>query len=211
MGECHAYFRDARNQVRRKLHVQIRWPLTVISSASEINLPGGRVRNNCYCALTNTAHEPYFFSIWNRRHIQIDDAPRYQPNGRGALLNATVFWSWLRSYAWGERSSCACGAVWMTFFLAPQPIPSCVSEDRPAKYEVISAGEFVKSRLEDAYGNAKKWTITWIAAAFIHSATGSTFHVLSYMCVPILTWSRVVNLIMVFIWFLQERKYQATA
>jgi len=33
-----------------------------------------------------------------------------------------------------------------------EPIPSCVSEDRPPRYEVITAGEYVKSRLDATYG-----------------------------------------------------------
>ncbi|KAG8957093.1 hypothetical protein FRC03_010555 [Tulasnella sp. 419] len=32
-----------------------------------------------------------------------------------------------------------------------EPIPSCISADRPAKYEVVTAGEYVKSRLEATY------------------------------------------------------------
>jgi len=37
-----------------------------------------------------------------------------------------------------------------------EPIPSCISEDRPAKYEAVSAGEYVKSRLEETYKHSKK-------------------------------------------------------
>ncbi|KAF9649776.1 Clavaminate synthase-like protein [Thelephora ganbajun] len=33
------------------------------------------------------------------------------------------------------------------------PIPSCVSEDRPAKYPVVTAGDYVKDRLKAAYGH----------------------------------------------------------
>lgn len=33
-----------------------------------------------------------------------------------------------------------------------KPIPSCVSEDRPAKYPVVTAGDHVKERLKAAYG-----------------------------------------------------------
>ncbi|KAJ7243756.1 hypothetical protein C8J57DRAFT_60749 [Mycena rebaudengoi] len=32
-----------------------------------------------------------------------------------------------------------------------EPLPSCVSEDRPARYEVVTAGEYVKGRLEATY------------------------------------------------------------
>jgi len=32
-----------------------------------------------------------------------------------------------------------------------EPIPSCVSPDMPAKYEVVTAGEYVRSRLESTY------------------------------------------------------------
>jgi len=32
-----------------------------------------------------------------------------------------------------------------------EPIPSCVSPERPPKYEVITAGEYVKSRLQATY------------------------------------------------------------
>ncbi|THU84463.1 Clavaminate synthase-like protein [Dendrothele bispora CBS 962.96] len=35
-----------------------------------------------------------------------------------------------------------------------EPIPSCVSEDMPAKYDVITAGEYVKSRLEATYSHS---------------------------------------------------------
>ncbi|KAJ6624378.1 2OG-Fe-II oxygenase [Mycena sp. CBHHK59/15] len=34
-----------------------------------------------------------------------------------------------------------------------EPIPNCVSAERPAKYEVITAGEYVKSRLQATYGH----------------------------------------------------------
>ncbi|KAI0060472.1 Clavaminate synthase-like protein [Artomyces pyxidatus] len=34
-----------------------------------------------------------------------------------------------------------------------EPIPSCVSEDRPVHYEVVTAGEYVKERLKKAYGH----------------------------------------------------------
>ncbi|OSX57200.1 hypothetical protein POSPLADRAFT_1050243 [Postia placenta MAD-698-R-SB12] len=34
-----------------------------------------------------------------------------------------------------------------------EPIPSCVSADRPQKYEVVTAGDYVKSRLVAAYGH----------------------------------------------------------
>jgi isopenicillin N synthase-like dioxygenase len=34
-----------------------------------------------------------------------------------------------------------------------QPIPSCVSPERPAKYEVITSGEYVKSKLKATYGH----------------------------------------------------------
>lgn len=36
---------------------------------------------------------------------------------------------------------------WSSF----QPIPTCVSPGSPSKYEVITAGEYVKSRLEATY------------------------------------------------------------
>jgi isopenicillin N synthase-like dioxygenase len=32
-----------------------------------------------------------------------------------------------------------------------KPIPGCVSEDRPAKYKAITAGEFIRSRLQATY------------------------------------------------------------
>ncbi|KAF7365652.1 Clavaminate synthase-like protein [Mycena venus] len=34
-----------------------------------------------------------------------------------------------------------------------EPIPSCISADRPARYEVITAGEYIKSRLQATYGH----------------------------------------------------------
>ncbi|KAL4249350.1 iron/ascorbate-dependent oxidoreductase family protein [Abortiporus biennis] len=34
-----------------------------------------------------------------------------------------------------------------------EPIPSCVSADRPAKYEVVTAGDYVKERLKATYGH----------------------------------------------------------
>ncbi|KAJ7268054.1 Clavaminate synthase-like protein, partial [Mycena rebaudengoi] len=34
-----------------------------------------------------------------------------------------------------------------------EPIPSCVSAERPARYEVVTAGEYVKSRLQATYGH----------------------------------------------------------
>lgn len=36
-----------------------------------------------------------------------------------------------------------------------EPIPGCVTEDNPAKYEVVSAGDYVKSRLEETYAHSK--------------------------------------------------------
>ncbi len=32
-------------------------------------------------------------------------------------------------------------------------MPSCVSEDRPPKYDVITAGEYVKKRLQETYSH----------------------------------------------------------
>lgn len=42
-------------------------------------------------------------------------------------------------------------------FLLPclQPLPSCVSADFPPKYEVVTAGDYVKSRLEATYTHSK--------------------------------------------------------
>lgn len=37
--------------------------------------------------------------------------------------------------------------------VSSKPIPSCVSEDRPAKYPVVTAGDHVKERLKAAYGH----------------------------------------------------------
>ncbi|KAI0345572.1 Clavaminate synthase-like protein [Trametopsis cervina] len=34
-----------------------------------------------------------------------------------------------------------------------EPIPSCVSDDRPPKYEVVTAGDYVKERLKATYGH----------------------------------------------------------
>ncbi|KAI0072208.1 Clavaminate synthase-like protein [Panus rudis PR-1116 ss-1] len=34
-----------------------------------------------------------------------------------------------------------------------EPIPSCVSAERPPKYEVVTAGDYVKERLKAAYGH----------------------------------------------------------
>ncbi|KAI0049430.1 Clavaminate synthase-like protein [Auriscalpium vulgare] len=36
-----------------------------------------------------------------------------------------------------------------------EALPSCVSEDMPAKYEVVTAGDYVKSRLEETYAHSK--------------------------------------------------------
>ncbi|TFK63133.1 Clavaminate synthase-like protein [Pluteus cervinus] len=36
-----------------------------------------------------------------------------------------------------------------------EPIPTCVSDDMPAKYEIVTAGEYVKSRLEATYAHSK--------------------------------------------------------
>ncbi|CAL1713622.1 unnamed protein product [Somion occarium] len=36
-----------------------------------------------------------------------------------------------------------------------EALPSCVSEDMPAKYEVVTAGDYVKSRLEATYAHSK--------------------------------------------------------
>jgi hypothetical protein len=35
--------------------------------------------------------------------------------------------------------------------VSTQALPSCVSDDFPAKYEVVTAGDYVKSRLEATY------------------------------------------------------------
>jgi len=35
------------------------------------------------------------------------------------------------------------------------PLPSCIDEDAPPKYEVVTAGEYVKSRLEATYAHSK--------------------------------------------------------
>lgn len=35
----------------------------------------------------------------------------------------------------------------------PKPIPGCVSTERPLKYEIMTAGEYVKSRLQATYSD----------------------------------------------------------
>ncbi|KAF9221536.1 Clavaminate synthase-like protein [Gyrodon lividus] len=35
-----------------------------------------------------------------------------------------------------------------------EPIPGCVTEDNPAKYEIVTAGDYVKSRLEATYAHS---------------------------------------------------------
>ncbi|EIN12486.1 Clavaminate synthase-like protein [Punctularia strigosozonata HHB-11173 SS5] len=37
-----------------------------------------------------------------------------------------------------------------------EALPSCVSDDNPPKYEVVTAGEYVQSRLEATYAHSKK-------------------------------------------------------
>ena len=37
-----------------------------------------------------------------------------------------------------------------------QAIPSCCSEEFPPKYPVVTAGDYVKSRLEETYAHSKK-------------------------------------------------------
>lgn len=34
-----------------------------------------------------------------------------------------------------------------------EPIPSCVSAERPARYDVITAGDYIKARLQATYGH----------------------------------------------------------
>jgi hypothetical protein len=35
----------------------------------------------------------------------------------------------------------------------PQPIASCVSDERPNEYEVVTAGEYVRARAQATYGH----------------------------------------------------------
>ncbi|KAF7293986.1 2OG-Fe oxygenase [Mycena kentingensis (nom. inval.)] len=37
-----------------------------------------------------------------------------------------------------------------------EPLPSCISPDYPAQYKVVTAGEYVKSRLEETYAHSRK-------------------------------------------------------
>ena len=37
-----------------------------------------------------------------------------------------------------------------------KPIPTCVSAERPSKYEVVTAGEYSDARLAETYRNATK-------------------------------------------------------
>lgn len=37
----------------------------------------------------------------------------------------------------------------------PQALPGCVSEEFPAKYPVVTAGDYVKARLEATYAHSK--------------------------------------------------------
>lgn len=34
-----------------------------------------------------------------------------------------------------------------------QPIPSCISPERPLKYEVVTAGDYVQSRFQSTYNH----------------------------------------------------------
>lgn len=40
--------------------------------------------------------------------------------------------------------------------ISDQAIPSCCSEEFPPKYPVVTAGEYVRSRLEETYAHSKK-------------------------------------------------------
>ena len=48
----------------------------------------------------------------------------------------------------------SCVHCLLMFSLLTQPLPSCVSPGSPAKYEVVTAGEYVKSRLEATYAQS---------------------------------------------------------
>lgn len=52
-------------------------------------------------------------------------------------------------------------ALWNTSYIGhtyrsiSQALESCVSPEFPAKYEVVTAGDYVKSRLEATYAHSK--------------------------------------------------------
>jgi hypothetical protein len=51
------------------------------------------------------------------------------------------------------KLSCRSKTLNIHLLSVPQPIPSCVSADRPYKYEIMTAGELVQARSKATYGH----------------------------------------------------------
>ena len=124
--------------------------LTIVSSASEINLPGGRVRKSDSARSLIQLMHPIFFEFEiddvfkstmhravNRSGVERYSIPLFFGTDYDVKLEVRSPPPLLRSYA--EKLA--------------QTLPSCVSPERPAKYEVVTAGEYVKSRLQATYGH----------------------------------------------------------
>ena len=85
-----------------------------------------------------------------RRHLQGYSTSSCEPLRGSSLLHTLVFRDWLQRKTRGNvvnPPDCSRFYFWM------QPISSCISPDRPPRYEVITAGEYIKGRLQATYNH----------------------------------------------------------
>lgn len=100
-----------------------------------------------------------------RRRIQVHMSSCHQPHRHQTLLYTPLLRNRLRRKARGTHGVFCytkrgplirTGSSHLTDNTGlPQALPTCVGPDRPPKYEVVTAGDYVKSRLEATYAHSK--------------------------------------------------------
>lgn len=122
--------------------------LLSVSTASATSLHDGQVTPHSFVPLTINNNW-----IFQRRHLQGHGASSCEPLRRPSLLHTLVFRDWLQCKARGMVILKSSSRTRLLTLRPLQPIPSCISLDRPPRYEVITAGEYVKSRLHATYNH----------------------------------------------------------
>ena len=137
-------WRDTRCEVNTTFTCLHFFWLYIVSASSSIGDQFAR-----WTSMPFSSHSPSLLLINspNRRCIQVYCPPRNQSKWSTPLLNSDIFWRGSRRPTWGLHTY----RIYFQCSLTDsrtQAIPSCVSPERPPRYEVITAGEHVERRVK---------------------------------------------------------------